>query len=214
MMGGALLREFGVRVRPRSVTCVHKCDWHLEWNTPGSPGRYAGKSNGLLSKYHRYHSLHIFRNRIRNQIENQVENRKSRMDRIENLSAKKRKKSTYLVPRVVFRLGLIDVVQRLHKLRTYLLTETTLPRIFNLICFLRYSRPRETALCKLCTNIDQPYLIWAAVLCDISMLHQKTNDTGTKNPTEKKRRGCMSVMTFWDLELLQRCIPAGQLYIF
>jgi len=69
---------------------------------------------------------------IRSKIESKT--RKSRMDRIKNLSAKKRKKSTYLVPRVVFRLGLIDVVQRLHKLRTYLLTETTLPRIFNLIC--------------------------------------------------------------------------------
>ena len=55
---------------------------------------------------------------IRSKIESKT--RKSRMDRIENLSAKKRKKSTYLVPRVVFRLGLIDVVQRLHKLRTYL----------------------------------------------------------------------------------------------
>ena len=185
-MGGALLREFGVRVRPRSVTCVHKCDWHLEWNTPGSPGRYAGKSNGLLSKYHRYHSLHIFRNRIRNQIENQVENQKSRMDRIENLSAKKRKKSTYLVPRVVFRLGLIDVVQRLHNLRTYLLTKTIFPRIFNLICFIRYSTKSESTLSKLCTNIDQPYLIWAAVLCCVLILHQKTNDTGTQNPTEKK----------------------------
>ena len=113
--------------------------------------------------------------------------RKSRMDRIENLSAKKRKKSTYLDPRVVFRLGLIDVVQRLHKLRTYLLRETTLPRIFKcLICCLRYSRPRETVLRKLCTNIDQPYLIWAAVLCYVSILHQKTNDAGSQNPTGKK----------------------------
>ena len=108
------------------------------------------------------------------------------MDRIENLSAKERKKSTYLVPRVVFRLGLIDVVQRLHKLRTYLLTKTTFPRIFNLICFIRYSTRSESTLSKLCTNIDQPYLIWAAVLCCVLILHQKTNDTGAQNPTEKK----------------------------
>ena len=111
---------------------------------------------------------------------------KSRMDRIENLSAKKKKKSTYLVPRVVFRLGLIDVVQSLLKLRTYLLTKTTLPRVFNFICFIRYFGPRESASSKLCTNIDQPYLIWAAVLCYVSILHQKTNDTGMKTPTEKK----------------------------
>ena len=185
-MGGALLREFGVRLRPRSVTCVHKFDWHLEWNTPGSPGRYAGIFYGLLSKHHRYHSLNIFRSRIRNQIENQIENQKKPNGPNRKSKRQKKKNSTYLVPRVVFRLGLIDVVQRLHNLRTYLLTETTLPRIFNSICFIRYSRPRKSALHKLCTNIDQPYLIWAAVLCDVSILHQKTNDTGTKNPTEKK----------------------------
>ena len=107
------------------------------------------------------------------------------MDRIENLSATKTK-IHIPCPTRSFRLGLIDVVQRLHKLRTYLLTETALPRIFNSICFIRYSRPRKSALHKLCTNIDQPYLIWAAVLCDVSILHQKTNDTGTKNPKEKK----------------------------
>ena len=120
---------------------------------------------------------------IRSKIKSKT--RKSRMDRIENLSAKKTK-IHIPCPKRSFRLGLIDVVQRLHKLRTYLLTETTLPRIFNSICFIRYSRPRKSALHKLCTNIDQPYLIWAAVLCDVSVLHQKTNDTGTKNPTEKK----------------------------
>ena len=107
------------------------------------------------------------------------------MDRIETLSATKTK-IHIPCPTRSFRLGLIDVVQRLHKLRTYLLTETALPRIFNTICFIRYSRPRKSALHKLCTNIDQPYLIWAAVLCDVSILHQKTNDTGTKNPKEKK----------------------------
>ena len=30
---------------------------------------------------------------------------------------------------------------------------------------VRYFRPNESALRKLCTNINQPYLIWAAVLC-------------------------------------------------
>ena len=30
---------------------------------------------------------------------------------------------------------------------------------------VRYFRPNESALYKLCTNIDQPYLIWAAALC-------------------------------------------------
>ena len=30
---------------------------------------------------------------------------------------------------------------------------------------VRYFRPNESALYKLCTNINQPYLIWDAVLC-------------------------------------------------
>ena len=30
---------------------------------------------------------------------------------------------------------------------------------------VRYFRLNGSALCKLCTNINQPYLIWAAVLC-------------------------------------------------
>ena len=30
---------------------------------------------------------------------------------------------------------------------------------------VRYFKPNESALRKLCTNINQPYLIWAAVLC-------------------------------------------------
>ena len=30
---------------------------------------------------------------------------------------------------------------------------------------VRYFKPNECALRKLCTNINQPYLIWAAVLC-------------------------------------------------
>ena len=163
-----------------------KFNWHFEWNTPGSLGRYARIFYGLLSKHHRYHSLCIFRSRIRNQIENQIETRKKPNGPNRKSKRKKKKKSTYLVPRVVFRLGLIDVVQSLLKLRTYLLTKTTLPRVFNFICFIRYFGPRESASSKLCTNIDQPYLIWAAVLCYVSILHQKTNDTGMKTPTEKK----------------------------
>ena len=53
---GALLQEFRVRGKPRSVTCVHN-RWQLEWNTPGSPERYAGIFCGLLSKHRRYQAF-------------------------------------------------------------------------------------------------------------------------------------------------------------
>ena len=63
-------------MRPRSVTCVHK-PWHLEWNTPGSPGREAGIFSGLLSKHIRYQVFTFFvRSRIRDQIASRVEDRK------------------------------------------------------------------------------------------------------------------------------------------
>ena len=52
-----------------------------------------------------------------------------------------------------------------------------------------YFRPNESALRKLCTNINQPYLIWAAVLCR-HVPPQK--DQGDWNPQSKKKRRYVS----------------------
>ena len=73
---------------------------------------------------------------------------------------------------------------------------------------VRYFRPNESALYKLCTNIDQPYLIWAAVLCrhvpppkDQGHYYQQSN---------RPKRGICIVhdvvvaVVADDLELLQR----------
>ena len=46
-----------------------------------------------------------------------------------------------------------------------------------------YFRPNESALRKLCTNINQPYLIWAAVLCRHV---PPPKDQGDWNPQSKK----------------------------
>ena len=52
-----------------------------------------------------------------------------------------------------------------------------------------YFRPNESALSKLCTDINQPYLIWAAVLCR----HVPTpKDQGDWDPPSKKRRRYIS----------------------
>ena len=212
-MGGALLREFGVRGRPRSVTCVHKWDWHLEWNTPGSPGRYAGKSNGLLSKYHRYHSLHIFRSRIRNQIENQIENQKKPNGPNQKYKREKTQKSTYLVPRVVLDLGwLMWCNVCISYERTY--SQKQHCRGYS-IQFVSYATPDHASL--LYTNFV-PTSISPTLY---GLLYSVMFQFSTKRPMtlgpkiqQKKRRGCISMMTFADLELLQRWSPAGQLYIF
>ena len=58
-------------------------------------------------------------------------------------------------------LGPIDVVQCLR----YLRHEPSFKNSRGIQFAERYCRPKESALRKLCTNIDQPYLIWDAVLC-------------------------------------------------
>ena len=47
-----------------------------------------------------------------------------------------------------------------------------------------YLRPKESALRKICTSINQPYLIWAAVHCHVS----PPKDQGDWDPQSKKRR--------------------------
>ena len=67
----------------------------------------------------------------------------------------------------------------------------------------------EPALYKLCTNINQLYLIWAAVLChrppprDQRMLGEDTGskDTALHSPKKRPRRGCMVQLMTWELIL-------------
>ena len=84
--------------RPRSVTCVQK-PWHLEWNTPGSPGRYAGIFGGLLSKHCRYQAFTFFEveSGIRSQVDSKIGKMPNGPNRRFNRLTNK-KKSTYLVP--------------------------------------------------------------------------------------------------------------------
>ena len=49
---------------------------------------------------------------------------------------------------------------------------------------VRYFKPNESALRKLCTNINQPYLIWAADSL-VMFLQHRTMDTGANNPTDQ-----------------------------
>ena len=47
-----------------------------------------------------------------------------------------------------------------------------------------YLKPNESALRKICTSINQPYLIWAAVHCHVP----PPKDQGDWDPQSKKRR--------------------------
>ena len=63
-------------------------------------------------------------------------------------------------------LGLIDVVQCLHKVRSFAFYEQSviITRKFNEPILLFQT---ERVSFELCTSINQPYLIWAAVHCHV-----------------------------------------------
>ena len=76
---------------------------------------------------------------------------------------------------------------------------------------IRYFRPNESALRKRCTNINQPYLIWAAVLCRHV---PPPKDQGEWDPQSKNSLGIgkkRSRRSPWWSEVVQRWSSAGQL---
>ena len=76
-----------------------------------------------------------------------------------------------------------------------------------------YFKPNRPALSKLCTSINQPYLIWAAVLCRHV---PPPKDQGDWYPQSKKRRRYRKKRRSrrspgWWREVVQRWSSAGQL---
>ena len=128
---GVRFLEFDVRARPRSVTCVHKTLTPRMKHTR-VPGRYAEISGGLLWKLCLYQALAFFEaeSGIRSKVESKIGKR--RTDRTD-LNALQIEKPTYLVPHWIITgvLGLIDVVQCLHKLRTLASYKQSLTRKFH-----------------------------------------------------------------------------------
>ena len=122
--------EFGVRARPRSVTCVHKTltprmkhtrvprtvrkdIWRLAMETLSIP------------------SLHIFWSRIRNQIKSRIENRRKTNGPNRKSNRLNYKKNPRTLCHIGLLLGLIDVVQCLHKLRTLASYKQSVTKKFN-----------------------------------------------------------------------------------
>ena len=115
----------------RGVWHVSIKPWHLEWNTPGSPGRYAGIFGGLLWKLCLYQAFIVFEaeSGSRSKVESKTEKR--RTDRIENLIALKNKKNPHTLCHIGLLLGLIDAVQCLRKLWTLASYKQSVTRKFN-----------------------------------------------------------------------------------
>ena len=109
-------------------------------------------------------SLYIFEaeSEIRSKVESKTVNKPNGPNRKSNRL--KQEKIPRTLGHVELLLGPIDVVQCLRFLRR----EPSFKN--NVACrgvqfAVRYCRPSESRLRKLCTNIDQPYLIRDAVLC-------------------------------------------------
>ena len=125
--------------------------------------------------------LRIFWSRIRNQIKSRIENRKKTNGPNRKSNRLKNKKSPHTLCHIGLLLGLIDAVQCLRKLRTLASYKALRGNSMSRFC---YFRPNESALRKLCTSINQPYLIWAAVHFHV----RPPKDQGDWYPQSKKRR--------------------------
>ena len=140
---GALLQEFGVWVRPRSVTCI---------NISLTPRmRHTRVSQTVCRDIWRpaietssIPSLHIIRSRIRNQIESRIENRKEPNGPIRKSNCLTKKK--FHIPCATLNSYLGWLMRCKVALTTNLFTETTLPWKFH----LPYAIPDQASL--LCAN--------------------------------------------------------------
>ena len=97
-------------------------------------------------------SLHIIRSRIRNQIESRIENRKEPNGPKRKCNFLTKKKIPHTLCHTEFLLGLIDVVQCCVSNERFYGNNVAVEIPFS----VRYSRTSESALRKLCTNINQP----------------------------------------------------------
>ena len=144
MPGGALLQEFGVWVRPRSVTCI---------NISLTPRmRHTRVSQTVCRDIWRpaietssIPSLHIIRSWIRNQIESRIENRKEPNGPIRKSNYLTKKKIPHW-PCATLNSYLGWLMRCKVALATNLFTETTLPWKIH----LPYAIPDQASL--LCAN--------------------------------------------------------------
>ena len=172
---------------------VHRDIWRLAIETSSIP------------------SLHSFRSRILwNQVASRVENRKepNGPNRRSNQLTKKK------IPHTLFYYYLGWLIRCKVCISHEPLFKNNVA--VEIIIAVRYFRPSESALRKLCTNINQPYLIWAAVICRHvpSPKDQWYWDPQSNRPKAKIWKVHEVVVVYVvvdDLELLQRRSPAGQL---
>ena len=160
-------------------------------------------------------SLHIFWSRIRNQIKSRIENRKKTNGPSRKSNRLKKIKKIHIPCATLdYYLGWLmrcNVYVSYEPL-TKLLSNKALRG--NSISRFYYFRPNDSALRKLCTSINQPYLIWDAVPCHVP----PPKDQGDWYPQTKKRRRNQKkneVVEVRDVVELSKCEdwPASESFI-
>ena len=133
------------------------CPWTLtpRMKHTRSPGRYAGIFGGLLSKQSRYQAFTFFKaeSGSRSQVESKTGKKWNGPNRKSN---RLRNQKKIHIPYATLNYCL-DWLMWCEVCISYGAAKIQFS--------VRYFRTKESALRKLCTNINQPYLIWAAVLC-------------------------------------------------
>ena len=124
---------------------------------------------GQLSRHYRYQAFAFFEAESAIRLKVKSKTGKSRMDRADReTETQKTKKSTYLSHAEVFKPGQIDEVQCVRKIRTFLWKKKQMTAEIQFVSYaISSGQTHQLLIRKLCTNINQPYLIWAAVLCHV-----------------------------------------------
>ena len=165
--------------RPRSVTCVHK-PWHLEWNTPGSPERYAGIFGGLLSKHRRYQAFTFCE--VESKIRSQVESKTGKKPNGPNRKSNRLTKKKIHIPCATLNYYLGWLMWCKVCISYENLTRATVPRKFN----LPYAISDQTGL--LCANFVPTLIsptLYGLLYSLVMFLQQRTMDTGANRPRRR-----------------------------
>ena len=176
---------------PRSVTCVHK-PWHLEWNTPGSPEtEYRDLAASYRDIIDTKPSLFLKPNPELGWKSNRKPEKAEWTEPIEKPKRRKQKNPHTFPTLMYLNLGRLMRCNMCEKYEPF--CKKKKKKMTAEIQFVSYAtsgQTRQLLIRKLCTNINQPYLTWAAVLCHVPPPKNQWYWEPYHNHGEKKR-GCI-----------------------
>ena len=149
---------------------------------------------GQLSRSYRYQAFTFFEAESRIRLKVKSKTGKSRMDRADReTETKKTEKNPHTFPTLKYlNLGRLMRCNECEKYEPFCKKKSDRR---NSICFIRYyyyyCQTRQLLIRKLCTNINQPYLTWAAVLFHVPPPKNQWYWVPYHNHGEEKKSGCI-----------------------